>query len=79
MILPRGEPVPADRETWERLGLPLVDDQRHGLLCLGPAPREHTLTSARLPDLVLADLDGRPFALASLAGTKVLLLAWASW
>jgi hypothetical protein len=79
VILPRSEPARADREAWEREGRPLVQDETHGLCCLGPAPRAHTLTSARLPDLALVDLDGQPFALPSLAGSKVLLLAWASW
>ena len=29
--------------------------------------------------LVLPDLDGKPFDIASLLGSKVLLVAWASW
>jgi hypothetical protein len=35
--------------------------------------------SAAAPNLVLPDVHGRPFELASLRGTRVLLLAWASW
>jgi hypothetical protein len=61
------------------LHMPLVHDGDAGLWALGPPASEHVWHSAEAPDLVLPDLDGRPFALASLRGKKVLLLAWASW
>ena len=32
-----------------------------------------------LPDIVLPDRHGRDFALRSLRGTKVFMIAWASW
>ena len=63
----------------ERLGMPLVHDAASGLWCLGPEGGGRALTSARAPDLTLPDVDGTPFSLASLRGTKVLLVAWASW
>ena len=63
----------------ERLGMPLVHDATSGLWCLGPEAGGRALTSARTPDLTLPDVDGTPFSLASLRGTKVLLVAWASW
>jgi hypothetical protein len=63
----------------ERLGMPLLHDAAHDVWCLGPEAGGHALTSAEAPDLVLPDLDGRPFALRSLRGQKVLLVAWASW
>jgi hypothetical protein len=64
----------------ERLGMPLVRDEAHGLWALGPdTVGGRALTSAVAPDLVLPDLDGKPFALSSLRGRKVLLVAWASW
>ena len=63
----------------ERLGMPLLHDEKHDLWCLGPESGGHALTSASAPDLVLPDLSGAPFALRSLRGQKVLLLAWASW
>ena len=63
----------------ERLGMPLLVDTTHQVWCLGPEAGGHALTSAEAPDLVLPDLDGRPFALQSLRGQKVLLVAWASW
>ena len=62
-----------------RLGMPIVHDEAHSLWCVGPESGGHVLRDARLPRLVLPDLDGRPFDLASLRGTKVLLVAWASW
>ena len=63
----------------ERLGMPLVHDDRHGVWALGPESSDHVLASAELPPIVLADVDGRPFDLASLRGEKVLIAAWASW
>jgi hypothetical protein len=61
------------------LGRPLVRDERHGLFAFGAEYGGHALTSAAAPDLVLPDVDGRMFSLASLRGRKVLLVAWASW
>jgi hypothetical protein len=65
----------------ERLGMPLVHDEEHGLWALGPetAITGRALTSAVAPELTLPDLDGNPFSLSSLRGQKVLLVAWASW
>jgi hypothetical protein len=63
----------------QRLEMPLLHDQKHQLWCLGPEAGGHVLSSASLPDLTLPDLNGVPFALSSLRGQKVLLLAWASW
>lgn len=61
------------------LQMPLVHDADAALWALGPRAAEHALRSARAPDLVLPDVSGQPFDLASLRGQKVLLLAWASW
>ncbi len=63
----------------ERLGMPLVHDAASGLWCLGPEAGGRALPSARAPELTLPDLGGAPFSLATLRGTKVLLVAWASW
>ena len=62
----------------ERLGMPLVHDEGHGLWALGPEAGDRVLASAELPPIVLTDVDGRPFDLASLRGEKVLIAAWAS-
>lgn len=65
----------------ERLGMPVVADEEHGLWALGPSAGfgGRALTTAELPDVVLPALDGVPFSLRSLRGQKVLLVAWASW
>jgi hypothetical protein len=73
-------PEPFDvRQLAGRLGMELVHDERHGLWALGPASGGRALSSARLPDIVLPDHRGRDFALRSLRGTKVFMIAWASW
>jgi hypothetical protein len=65
----------------ERLGMPIVVDDEHGLFALGPdtAVTGRALTTAVAPELELPDADGNPFKLSSLYGQKVLLVAWASW
>jgi hypothetical protein len=63
----------------EALGMPLVHDARHGLWALGAEAGGRALRSALAPELELPDFRGRPFRLSSLRGTKVLLIAWASW
>jgi hypothetical protein len=65
----------------DRLGMPLVTDDAHGLVALGPETNVtgHALTTACAPELELPDIDGNPFRLSSLRGQKVLLVAWASW
>jgi hypothetical protein len=63
----------------ERLGMALVRDEPHGLWALGPESGVRALLSAEMPELELPDRHGKPFSLRSLRGTKVLLLAWASW
>jgi hypothetical protein len=63
----------------ERLGMPLIHDEASGLWSLGPESGGQALTSAQAPELVLPDVDGREFRLSSLRGSKVLLVAWASW
>lgn len=62
-----------------RLGMALVHDDRHELWALGPESGGRSLMSAELPDIVLPDRHGEDFALRSLRGTKVFMIAWASW
>jgi hypothetical protein len=66
-------------ELAERLGMALVHDTEHNLWALGPESGGRALMSAEMPALTLPDKDGNPFSLSSLRGSKVLLLAWASW
>jgi hypothetical protein len=67
------------RAVAERLRMPLVHDEAHGLHALGPESGGRALSSAQLPAITLPDRDGNPFSLQSLLGSKVLLVAWASW
>jgi hypothetical protein len=73
-------PQPFDvRELANRLGMAVVHDEAHGVWALGPESRGRALARAELPDLVLPDRHGEDFALRSLRGTKVFMIAWASW
>ena len=63
----------------DRLGMALVADDRAGVWALGPESGGRALTTARVPDIELPDVDGNPFNLSAMHGRKVLLVAWASW
>jgi hypothetical protein len=64
----------------ERLRMPLVHDEEHGLWALGPESLSgRALTTAQAAELVLPTFDGTEFRLSSLRGKKVVLAAWASW
>lgn len=63
-----------------RLGMPVVRDDEHRLVAVGPGTTTgHTLSTAAAPDPQLIDRDGNPFHLSSMHGRKVLLVAWASY
>jgi hypothetical protein len=59
--------------------MPLVHDTDQELWALGSHAGGRALESAVAPDLRLPAADGGSFALSSLRGQKVLLVAWASW
>ena len=63
------------------LRMPVVTDPVSGAAAVGPAvsSSSRALPSAAMPELVLPDMDGVPFDLASLRGQKVLLVAWAPY
>ena len=63
----------------ERVSMPLVLDEATGLRALGPEAMGRALTTARAPEVILPDLNGKEFRLSSLRGKKVLMVAWASW
>lgn len=64
----------------QRLGMPLVHDESHGVWALGPATTNgRALSTAVAADPTLTTRDGNPFKLSALHGRKVLLVAWASW
>jgi peroxiredoxin len=67
------------RALAERLSMPLVHDEPSGLWCLGPEAGGQALSEVQAPDLILPDIHNREFRLRSLLGSKVLLVAWASW
>ena len=67
-------------DTAPRLGMALVHDEAHGVWALGPASLTgRTLVSAAAPDVVLQDMDGDDFHLASLRGQKVVVVSWAPY
>jgi hypothetical protein len=63
----------------DRLRMPLLEDENHGVWALGPESGGRALASATAADPELMTADGNPFKLSSLHGRKVLLVAWASW
>jgi hypothetical protein len=67
------------RAVADRMGMPLVADEQHGVWALGPRAGGRVLESTAIPEIELADFGGNAFRLASLRGRKVMLLAWASW
>lgn len=85
MPLPEGAVGPDGRLNLElladRLGLPLVAEKAHSLWTLGPetAIPGRSLATAAAPELILPDLEGKPFSLSTLRGQKVLLVVWGSW
>src|SRR5258708_23880429 len=73
-----GDPLDV-RLIAERLRMPLVHDETHGLWSLGPEAGSRALQSAEMPELVLPDRHGQNFDLRRLRHQKIFLLAWASW
>ena len=61
------------------LGMPVIHDAAHNLYSVGPESGGNVLESAVCPDIVLPDIEGNDFALSSLRGRKIVLVAWASW
>jgi hypothetical protein len=63
-----------------RLGMPVVRDEEHGVLAIGPGTTTgRVLSTAAAADPELIDRGGTPFRLSSLHGRKVLLVAWSSY
>ena len=60
---------------------PLAVDREEGVAYLGgsAATRGARLASLQAPDFSLPDLEGRRHSLSAHRGTKVLLVAYASW
>ena len=66
-------------EIARRLGMPLVQDEAHGLWSLGPAVEAILPAGGEAPDFALPDLAGEVHQLSEQRGQKVLILAWAPW
>ncbi len=64
-----------------RLGQAIVHDAEADAWGFGYVPTADACAGrdVTVPDLTLPDLDGTPWSLAGFRGSKVLLLAWASW
>ncbi len=63
-----------------QMGLPVVSEPELGYWSVGPeSVGARALTTAQAPSLVLPDLNGNLFDLASLRGKRVLLYAWAPY
>jgi hypothetical protein len=66
----------------QRLGMPVLRDEAHGVTAYGPATAGggRALDTAEAPDLVLPDLDGNLVDLNRYRGKKkIVAFAWASW
>jgi hypothetical protein len=64
----------------DRLGMPLVRDDEHGVWALGSATFSGTaLATAVAADPELVTRSGEPFRLSQLRGRKVVLVAWSSY
>ena len=64
----------------EAMGLPVVINETHGLVSIGPeSAGNRALTTAVAPEVVLPDLEGNPFRLSSLKGQKIVVFAWAPY
>ena len=63
----------------ERLRMPLLRDEAHGLWALGPESGGRAARDRAPARWSAPDRHGQAFALSSLRGRKVLLVAWASW
>jgi hypothetical protein len=65
----------------EAVGLPYAADRKHRACYVGTeaAARASQLRSLEAPDFALPDLSGKIHRLSDHRGSKVFLLAWASW
>jgi hypothetical protein len=64
----------------QRLGMPLVRDETHGVWALGPATANgKALATAVAADPELITRNGEPFHLSSLRGRKLVLVAWSTY
>ncbi len=66
--------------TADRLRMAVVHDADEGLWAIGPESLgDRALVTADAPELVLPDLEGDEFRLATLVGQKVVVVSWAPY
>jgi hypothetical protein len=66
--------------TADQLRMAVVHDAEEGLWAIGPESLgDRALVTADAPELVLPDLDGNEFRLATLRGQKVVIVSWAPY
>jgi hypothetical protein len=63
----------------EKLRMPLVHDEAHGIWALGPAAGGKALPSVEAPNITLIDRNGESFSMQSMRGRRMVMVAWASW
>ncbi len=64
----------------DRLGMAVVPAEGGGLWAIGPESFSgRALATVAAPDLKLQTFDGKAFALSSLRGTRMVLVAWAPY
>ena len=65
----------------DQMGKPWAGDSKHRVWYFGAEASERgsALRSMQAPDFELPDLDGKLHRLSDYRGSKVFLLAWASW
>jgi hypothetical protein len=83
VCIPLQDPPGAELDvvtTAQAMGLPVVIDETHGLIAVGPESQgNRALTSTQAPELDLPDLNGKRLKLSSLKGQKVVVYAWAPY
>ena len=68
-------------ELARTLGAPVLHDAKNDAWCIGEdvGATSERLLSLEAPDFALPDLTGRVHHLGDYRGTKIFMLAWASW
>ena len=66
---------------WRHMARPLARDARGETWLLGDSTDElgSRLIALEAPDFILPDLEGHQHSLRDYRGTKIFMVAWASW
>ena len=64
----------------ERLGMPIITDEEHGLVALGPASvTGRSIDAVAVPDIELEDFEGKTVRLIDVRGSRTVVVSWAPW